>query len=222
MNDIVELNQGHMVEANYFESYGNQAAQVSIVGQLLKFSKGDWLYGQNSSEMKPGTHLVAIMDQAAIGWIRWEDNKPSEQIMGLIVDGFQPPKRKDLGDSDESMWEIDDQGRPRDPWQFTNTIVFRKSGLTGEDVHDDANMYTFSTSSRGGLNAVGELCKAYGKNMRQRPNEYPVVELAVDSYNHPNKSYGRIKIPQFNLVGWENKEPLEKIADSAPKTKKSA
>ena len=36
------------------------------------------------------------------------------------------------------------------------------------DVGDES-LFTFTTSSRGGLSAIGELCKIYGKHMRQRP-----------------------------------------------------
>lgn len=202
---------------NYFESYGNTASQTTIVGQLLKFSKGDWLVGQDGREVKPGTKFVAVMDQLSVGWVKWEDSKPVEQLMGLICEGFVPLKRKDLGDNDETEWDVNMDGRPSDPWQFTNNLVLRDAGLS--ELSDD-HMYTFATSSRGGISAIGEICKAYGKEMRKQPDMYPVIELAVDSYNHPNKAYGRIKTPVLKVVGWEPKEPV--ASADAPKKKVAA
>lgn len=218
MNDVTVQETGTAVaEAgyNYFEAYGAQASQNTLVGQLLKFSKGDWLAGQGNTELKPGTKLVALMDQLQIGWVKWEDNKPTEQLMGLVIEGYKPMHRKDLGDLDESLWEVDMQGKPRDPWQRTNYLVLRDVGV--EDVTDEDRMYTFTTSSKGGIGAVVKLCNSYGKAMRQHPDEYPVVELKVDSYAHPIKEYGRIKTPVLELVGWEAKVPV-----SSPDEKKAA
>ena len=212
-NEIQQHELGGGNAAQYFEEYGNAASMRNIVGQLLKFSKGDWLVGQDNEELDPKTHLVACMDEMQIGWVKWVDGKPEENIMGRIIDGYQPKKRKELGDTDESEWEVDNDGKPRDPWQFNNLIIMRPPGL---DAIEEEDLYTFVTSSRGGINAVGELCKAYGKQMRLRPNDYPIIELGVNSYNHPNKEYGRIKIPLLTVVGWELKTPPEKIAHQPP------
>ena len=107
-----------------------------------------------------------------------------------------------LGDEDEDLWERDSQGKPRDPWQFTNYLIMKDEGAPGEEGH----LYTLALNSRGGLNAIGDLCKKYGKEMRSKPDEWPVVTLGVDSYNHPNKEYGRIKVPVLTIQGWEAKE----------------
>jgi len=216
MNDVAVREETSIAEFggyNPFEAYGAQASQNNLVGQLLKFSKGDWLVGQNNTEMKPGTKLVAVMDQLYIGWVKWEDNKPTEQLMGLVVEGYKPMHRKDLGHNDESSWEVDMTGKPRDPWQRTNYLVLRDVGLT--EIDED-KMYTFTTSSKGGINAIGKLCQQYGKSMRQRPADYPIVELQVDSYAHPIKEYGRIKVPMLELVGWESKVPAPAPAVAAP------
>lgn len=183
---------------NYFQSYGDQVSQKSIIGKLLKFSKGDFLCGENDDEVEEGTQFVANMDELMVGWIRWADMKPTDQIMGRVAEGYQPPKRHELGDDDKSRWETDEQGHERDPWQFSNYLILKSV--------DGDELFTFTTSSRGGLNAIGELCKSYGKLMRQKPDEYPVIELGVGSYQHSNKAYGRIKFPTFKIVGWADKQ----------------
>lgn len=200
------------LEMNPFEIYGSQVSQRAIVGRLLKFSKGDWLAGEDEEELPPGTKLVANMDQLMVGWIKWVDNRPDQQIMGLIIEGYQPPKRASLGDLDQNSWEVGNDGRPRDPWQFTNYVLMKEPGADGSD---DENLFTFTTSSKGGLNCIGDLCKAFGKQMRMRPDEYPVVEIGTDSYNHPNKEFGRIKTPTLRVVGWEKKDLFGKRQEAA-------
>jgi hypothetical protein len=200
MNDVATRTAGTAVanpNTNYFQSYGDQVSQRSIVGSLLKFSKGDFLAGENEEEVEEGTRFVANMDELMVGWIRWWDAKPSDQIMGRVSDGYQPPKRNELGDDDKSRWELDDKNEPKDPWQFSNYLILK--------AEEGDELFTFTTSSRGGLNAIGELCKAYGKAMRQRPDEYPIIALGVGSYQHSNKAYGRIKFPIFDIVGWAGK-----------------
>ena len=110
-------------EANPFLSYGNAVSSRTIVGKLLKFSKGDFVAGMQDEEIAVGTQLVAVMPELLVGWTKWRDNRPADQVMGKISDGYVPPKRKDLGDLDETDWEIGDDGRRRDPWAYTNYLI---------------------------------------------------------------------------------------------------
>jgi hypothetical protein len=111
-----------------------------------------------------------------------------------VAEGFVPPLRKELGDNDKTQWETDDEGEPRDPWQFTNTIVL---------IELETNeLFTFSTSSRGGLNAIGQLSLRYGEHMRQKPDETPVLELGSGSYKHLNKKFGEIRIPILRITDY--------------------
>lgn len=200
------------LEMNPFESYGSQVAQKSIVGRLLKFTKGDWLAGEDDEEIEEGTKFVVNMDQLLVGWVKWVGNKPEQQLMGLLVEGHQAPKRDSLGDTDHSSWEVGTDGKERDPWQFTNYLLLKTPGSDGSD---DANLFTFATSSRGGLTCVGELCKTYGKEMRARADQYPVIEIGTDSYKHPNPEFGRIKVPTMKVVGWEPKSQFGQRQEAA-------
>jgi hypothetical protein len=184
--------------ANPFEAYADATNSRHIIGKLLKFNKGDYLAGQGSEEIMIGTEMVAVMDYLMVGWIKWVDNAPAEHIMGRVVDGYVPPRRAELGDNDQSMWEADDRGDVRDPWQLSNYLV-----MVGQD-----DTFTFTTSSKGGIGAVGELCKIYGRHMREKPNEYPRIKLEVGSYMHSDKQFGRIKFPSFKVIGWADKAPI--------------
>lgn len=187
---------------NYFESYGATASMNSITGTLIKFSKGDWVMGQEEEEVPAGMEFVCDMMQFNIGWTKWVDNKPVAQHMGKLVEGFTPPRRPDLGDMDEELWETDDRGTVRDPWQFTNTVILRKPG---KSAADDANLFTFSTSSKGGINAMGDLCKAFARMIKEKAEGLPIITLQTTSYKHP--VYGKVKKPEFKIVGWEATPP---------------
>jgi hypothetical protein len=194
-------------ERNAFQQYSDAASRSRIIGKLLKFSKGEYLAGQDSEEIAEGTKLVVNMDELMVGWQKWADSKPAESEMGRVAEGFRPPKRADLGDLDEGAWETDDRGQPRDPWQLTNVAILK-------DVDGD-QVYTFATSRKGGVSAIGELAGAYGKAMRQRPDEYPIVALNVRSYKHPNKNYGKIFTPKFDIVGWAPKSSFDGALNAA-------
>lgn len=195
-------------EISLYEAYGNAVAPRQIVGDLLKFSKGDYLAGAQAEELPVGTQLVVIMPSLLAGWVKWQNSMPAEQAMGAVGEGFTPPRRAELGDQDQTQWESDDDGHRRDPWQMSNYLVMADP--------ESKRLFTFATSSRGGLGAVGELCKIYGKTIKQRPEQIPLVKLEVGSYKHRDPQLGRIKFPVFEIVGWTDEAPyLALIAGAA-------
>ena len=206
MSDLVTQNQETGIvksdDDNPYVAYGESAARTRIIGKLLKFNKfGEWVAGEESKEIEEDALFAVNMAEFYIGWIKWEDAKPVEQVMGRVMDGFTPPRRSELGDTEREYWPTDNSGSPRDPWQFSNYLVMM-------DIKTQ-ELYTYATASRGGLQAIGQLSKAYGKSMRHRPNEFPVVGLGVSSYEHPNKQFGTIKIPTLNIVGWTERQAFE-------------
>jgi hypothetical protein len=111
---------------NPFEAYGNATMNTRIVGQLLKFSKGDYLAGQDNTVIPLGTRMSAIMDQLMVGWIKWQDARPVEHDMGLVASGHVPKKRAELDDNDDDLWETDDEGQKRDPWAILQLSTRRR------------------------------------------------------------------------------------------------
>lgn len=218
MNEVMERSSTAVAtngDRNYFEQYSDAASQNKIVGDLLKFSKGEYLSGKDGDEVAEGTELVANLDELMFGWVKWEDGKPADMQMGRVVDGYKPPSRKDLGDTDEDEWEIDESsGKPRDPWQLTNYLIMKEPGGEG--------LFTFATSSKGGLGAIGKLCGVYGKRIRSNPDEFPIVALNVDSYRHSNKAYGKIFVPELKVVGWTGKGEFDGVLEAAAAAAKEA
>jgi hypothetical protein len=192
-----------------FETVGAAMTQsTAIIGSLLKFSKGDWLAGFESEEVPNGTELVAIVPGIVHGPQRWEDNRPVEQRMGPMIDGFVPPERSTLGYDDKSKWEVSG-GKPRDPWQVTIYLPMV--------TIDAATVYTFSTGTDGGRrHAIGPLCKDYGAHVRLHPDELPIIKLDQDSYEHTDRSIGRVKYPELPIMRWVKAEKyLAAVAKAA-------
>lgn len=201
MNAITETNTGGAVAMaggyDPFAAYGQEAASGS--GNFLKFSKGEWLLGQNDDEIALGRRLAANMNELSIGWIRWADGKPAERRMGLLAQGYKPESRDALGYTDQTAWDVDEtSGKPKDPWNFTNELPLADPD-TGEQM-------TFSASSKGGIGAIGNLCKAYGKEYRAQGGKVPVLELGRDSYKHP--TYGKTYVPVLTIGEWVDDSSL--------------
>ena len=212
-NDIEKRKTTELTEndVNPFTEFSTIVGGRTIRGQLLKFSKGDWLCGPDEEQLPLGTKLVANMNELIHGWIRWKDNRPDRQHMGYIKDAYRPATRIMLGDVDENEWEVDSSGKPRDPWQLTYYMIMKPPGVDGRE---EENIMTFATNSRGGQSCVGSLCREYGKMMRTKLTEFPIVELGSDQYKHPNAEYGRIKVPTMKIVGWEDMETFATTTSS--------
>jgi hypothetical protein len=162
----------------------------SDVGRLMKFVKGKWETGDD--EVAEGTEFVAHVDQLMRGWVRFDDGKVTDRRIGKVADGFKPPPREELGDTDENKWKDKDaDGHPKDPWTVQWFLP-----LIGVETGD---VFTFVTSSKGGVGAIGDLCRVYGH--KQRENLLPIVALKARSYKHPR--YGRVETPDLAIVGWD-------------------
>jgi hypothetical protein len=193
-----------------YAAYGQEAASGG--GDFLKFSKVEWVRGQNSDEVALGTRLAANMAELSIGWIRWGDGKPLERKLGLLAQGHKPEARDALGFANQTEWETDKEGKPIDPWSFTNELPVADPE-TGEQM-------TMSMSSKGGIGAIGNLCKAYGKEYRQCEGLIPIIELGRDSYVH--REYSKVYVPVVTIVDWvENGSvPDAPVKESAPEEEK--
>jgi hypothetical protein len=186
--------------SNRFLAAADQAGGGDF-GPLMKFSKGRYYIGD--VEVPTGTEYVAQMEGVSHGWIKFVDAKVVEQKVGRIADGFIAPKREELGDTDESLWERDNRGEPRNPWSFQYYVPL---------IHNETGeLVVFVTGSRGGKKTVGSLLRIVGHNTK-RGN--PTVRLEVSSYKH--KTFGRIEEPDIKVVGWESAAPAIAMSDSIP------
>lgn len=180
-------------EYDPYAAYGESATRG--LGTLLKFAKGHWSLGKEGAAVHEGARFFVNMQGLRVGWQRWDEGRPTDEIMMPITGGEKPPLRSTLGDHDKELWEEDSSGKPRDPWQFTNELPLVSA--------DDGEEVLFTTSSKGGINAIGELCVAYSKGRKMKPEgAVPVIEIGTSSYKHSDKTFGTIYTPTLKLVDW--------------------
>ena len=67
---------------NPYAAYGEQA--TGGARNIIKFRKGRFFYGQDDIEIPLGTRMIANMAEAKVGWVRWWDGRPTDEVMVLI------------------------------------------------------------------------------------------------------------------------------------------
>jgi hypothetical protein len=146
-------------------------------------------YNTGRAEVPLGSSFLALPLQHKIGWQHWANNLPDKSVMGVLHENFEPPPREHLGDTNPNLWERDDAGRPRDPWQKSEQLPM---------LTDEEKTYVFVTSSMGGHAALVTLQQKFFDAGR-RCN--PVIELQTEMFSN---SYGsRNHKPVFKIVGWD-------------------
>jgi hypothetical protein len=161
-------------------------------GSFLKFAKGDWLLGEEGKKVPKEARFVANLHEYYRGWVRWWDGKPTEHLIGRVVDRFRVVPREELGDLDENTWETETNGARRDPWARTCYLAMR-------DLSND-EIVCFTSSSDGGRKAVARLAERYDRLRRRHKAKFPAVYLDSESYQH--SMYGKILKPVFRIVDW--------------------
>jgi hypothetical protein len=107
MNEIIRADTavGAPGKLNLFEQLAAAVAYTPFEGELLKFSKGEYL-APNDELIEVGTACIAHMPGLHVGWQKWENGKPVQQEIGVVAEGYRPPNRSDLGNTDPSAWEV--------------------------------------------------------------------------------------------------------------------
>jgi hypothetical protein len=195
---------------NVFKSLAKSLLSSAIDGDILKYIRGQWVAGKDKVPIEMGTRMIFNMATAQYGYVRWSGSKKTDERMVCIADGEPHPNRNDLGDLDEDLYELDSNGKRRDPWQFTLRVTMADPA-TGK-------LYSYSATSMGGREAFARFMGYYGEHADDHPNEHPLVELGSDSYEHSNRSFGTVYKPQLTLVGWVRKDANTIGAPAAAKS----
>lgn len=185
----------HLTIVQKDDGWGDAAAESAertIKGTLLKFADWKWFKGKEGSEVESGTVLLALDTAAA--WLKWANNRPVEHRMRQP--GCRLPERDELGDLDESEWELGPDGQSKDPWQNTR-FVHLVDPRTAE-------AFTFSTSSWGGRQAVADLADQIQRMRYERPGAVPLVELQAAPML---TKFGKKSRPFFKVIGWRGGGP---------------
>jgi hypothetical protein len=156
-------------------------------GPLGFYRQGKWYEGKD--EIPLGTRLLALVDQARHGWVRWENAEIVEERMHFCRDDVEAEKREDLGFLDTSKWEVN-EGEPQDPWSYRQYLPM---------ITADHEPLTWCFWSDGAMGCWEKLADRYAPFYGT--NKYPVVELQTDTYW--NKRFRKdTDYPVLKIVRW--------------------
>ena len=171
----------------------------------LKFTKDGEFAISDTETIPAGTRCIAHVDALEFGWVKWADNQPVERRSGRVADRYKPVPRSELGDLDETQWEIQPDGTRRDPWQFQARLP-----LTRLDTDETLDFTTgIERRAARGRSAVAGVRQA----RRQAAEEPADRRAAAGHYKH--RQYGKIYVPALHIVGWTDDDgvPLSTAAD---------
>jgi hypothetical protein len=179
------------------DPFAQYAAMTSRDGIRLSFNKsGEWIaaFSEGPTLIPEGKKLMAQMSDFVLAWTRWMGGKPTDRHVVLVASGVAPARRDQIGDTDTSLWEKDDEGLLRDPWQATHELplIDLESG----------EKFIYTTNSIGGKTALGNLASSFANGRKRHPNQNPIITLGAGGYNHKIKSRGFIHVPVLKIDSW--------------------
>jgi hypothetical protein len=193
MNKLVEQHATAQVapaeyqnELEHFRHAAIRNTRPTLMGQVLRFRKGEWLFGSEKQKIADGARFVAIMNEARHGWLKWNEDKTATHVVGKIIEGFESPPREELDCRDEKEWPIGlMSGKKEDPWK--NVVYLPLMSVDGEQL------LTFSSTTRTGNPAFWKLIDRYQWLGRKHPGQYPIIEIQSTGYD--DKRYGWVDTP---------------------------
>ena len=195
-------------ERPYRDRYLDEIAPANIVGRLVKFSKDGAFTTADDGKPIPGEEeFIVLADQTCVGWVRFNNDEPPDREMGLLYDNFVMPSRESLGDLDPAKWDLGLDNAPQDPWQHFIYLVLQSTAT--------AELFTFTTSSKTGRRAVGNLLRHYDRIRKSHPDELPRVRLSAGGFEHKDSRIGWVAVPLFIVVG---RAPRDSVASPDPTT----
>jgi hypothetical protein len=195
-----------------FEEFGRAIARSDT--PTLRFGDdGKYRLDDREIDLK-GLELIAQVPELRHGWVRWDSGFPVKEIMGRVSEGFQPPGREELGDTDKALWETSKDGVPQDPWRRTRDIIVEvEDDHYADNGHSDYFRFVIDrdyyavcerNSGPDGAEGLGILALVYAARWRAgAPYQLPLIELTHSSFTagHVNKLV-TYHVPQINVLGW--------------------
>lgn len=195
-NDVVAF------DASKFQvGIANMAKGAVARVAYLKMDKGgSWSFGADEEEVAEDATIFVDPMGFVHGWQCWADTDlpgvQSELLGEEIVPMYEPlPARPE---------KVPQNGRA---WNELRGL----SAVLGDQK------LVYSTTSVGGCKAVATLAEAILAQYKKAPSKLVAeVSLSSDSYKHKNKTYGKIFVPVFEVVGWHSKLPEVQAAEPTP------
>lgn len=207
-NEVAKREEGEV--SNYSDNdnpYAQAASEMGgDTGVYAKFNgkDGQFVYGEDDevifgeADKDDGivVRMALNMDEFDRGWMCWVDEEVVKEILRGVTEGPEIREEDLPTDWDGEMGKDDG-------WVKCAQIPMRDLE-TGEQ-------FLFKAASNGSYRALGKFLKAFSKQYKKHPDEIPIVELDMESYEHKKKQYGKIFNPIFNLVDFMTVEDLDAL-----------
>lgn len=194
MNDIVKAAGTALstdVASKLLKGIGESRASTPKAGgePLLRMLRsGEWVYGQEDTEVLEGSLWAVNPLSIQHGWSCWTNYDPKEK-----------KKNELLGEAMGPIYESKpDRPEPINGYPFKEQRSFSLKCMNGDDEGVEV---VHKLSSVGGMRAFDGLLADMQAQLRDNPAfPCPVIELEVDSYQH--KQWGKTYVPIYKLQGW--------------------
>jgi hypothetical protein len=177
--------------------HARRHSQRMIIGKRLKHlgNAGRWVYGmKDEHELRLGTLVAVAWTLVMFGYIRFENGKVAEQHVGRVIEGYEPPLRRELGMLEQDEWPLGLDNRPTDPFQLRYSVPLKRVGPHGE-------IFTYVTTAQSANDRIRRVMDMIGDRGEQHPNMLPVVALGTEKF--PTKYRSMQFAPVFRLKDWE-------------------
>ena len=168
----------------------------------LNFKNNAYIAGSDKVEINAGSVAVFDFNTYNVGWKKWWDNHPIEEISCNKIGGFKSPERSTLkpGPDEKDQWETH-----KDPWQRCADIMVHFA--EGQSTLD-TNQMCFNGSSWGFRSATGDLWKVFLSHYRLYPTEHPVIKLSKGTFPATDENGDPIDVPKpvLELIGWASSD----------------
>jgi len=196
----------HRTADERLEALARSASSVT----MIKYNAGNWTIAD--VPVPAATRFVIYPDQVSHSWTHFADGKVVSEITAVVVeddDGDVPLRivsgkgRADLGFDDQTKWQPDSSGKPRDPWVYGFALPMMNA--------ETGTVVVFKIASVGGMGAIAKEVASFSRNRRLG---YPIVTLSTDKYK--NKKHGGFtSFPVFVNVGYDT-PPAPVVAGRSP------
>lgn len=199
MNDIVKASSGALstdIASKLLKGISESRAQTPKAGgsDLLRMLKhGEWVYGQEDTEVQEGSLWAVNPLSIAHGWACWTDYPASAKKKNDLLGETMAPIYEPLPVRPAAM-----TGGDGVAYEFKASRSFQLRCMNGEDEGVEV---MHKLGSVGGMRAFDGLIAEMQAQLASNPAyPCPVIELEVDSYQH--KQWGKTFVPIFTLRGW--------------------
>jgi hypothetical protein len=149
---------------------------------FMKMTKqGEWLFGQDNTEVEAGSEWMIDPRESQMGYISWGDGGPPlGEVMG---GGKRPPvNRADLPDTGFA-WDI----------QKAIQLIC----VSGEDA---GTAVIYKTNSKGGNTAISRILQDVAARARSgNADVFPIVKL---THTSGKSNWGTVCYPELKQVKW--------------------